>query len=100
MIKNKKMAREIKLRNHRGCEGELGLEQDMCAFEFGLKPPSEWNESDWEIFYHWQNVLHSHDIVSGPNSREIEREKRRLGEESEKWLKEHLKNEKDIIFRP
>lgn len=89
---------EFKLGNHRGSDGKLELEQSMCASELGLKSPSEWNGSDWEKFKHWQNVFHSHDIVSGPNSYEIEREKERLGEESEKWLKKHLKNEKDIIF--
>lgn len=82
---------EFKLGNHRGDEGKFEVEQMMCAAELGLRHPSEWNREDWEKFNHWRNIFHSYDIISGPHSDEIYREREKLAEESEKWLKEHCR---------
>lgn len=75
---------------HRGYEGEYNMMKNMAALELGLKDPNRWNDSDWEKFNHWQNVFHATDVVSGPHCTEIAEEKYQRGQESAKWLKEHI----------
>lgn len=80
---------EFVLKGHRGYEGETESLKRMASYELGLKNPDKWDDSDWEKFGHWQNVFHSHDVVSGPNCTEIANEKYRRGLESQRWIEEH-----------
>lgn len=87
--RNENSACEFVFRGHRGFEGEMESLKKMAAYELGLKSPDKWDDSDWEKFGHWQNVFHSHDVVSGPHCTEISNEKYRRGMESNRWLKEN-----------